>query len=410
MGGAARGARSGRPLRLLVVTSRYIPIFSGTALQLEGILGRLGPDAVDPTVLTLRHPGLSRREKVGGVRVIRVGPGTIQRTSRLLFAIEVFLHVLRHGRSYDVLHGFAAGWAGFLTPLAAQLAGTPSLFTSTLRGSDDAASIRAQKLGRLKLGLMRRYGWITTRTPAQGDSFVGSGFPADRLSTLTCGVDDEFFRPGTDPQCRRRLRRAAGRDDDGPVVLFIGTLTERKGVHILVDAFRRVLPRHPTAVLALMGPASRSEDPTLDEAFVERLRGTGSEPDLDGHVAFLGRITSSAEKRSILQASDVLALFAESEGFGIVVLEAMACGVPPLLAPIPGIFDFIVDDGRDGRIAKRRDVAELSALLGDLLGSEELRRELGRRARRTVEERFAQSRVALEYLALYRRLARRPSA
>jgi len=377
---------------------------------LQEILTRLGPARVDATVLTLRHAGLTRRETVDGVRVIRLGSGRIHRPARLRFAIEVFLHVLRHGRSYDVVHGFAAGWAGFLVPLAAALVRVPSVFSSTLRGSDDAVSIRRQSLGRLKVGLMRLYQAVTTCTPGQGQCFIEAGFPSDSVFTLTCGVDDDYYCPGTDQDCRCELRRVACRDDEGPVVLFIGTLTERKGVHLLVDAFRRVLPRHPSAVLVLMGPTSRSEDPTLDEGFVDRLRSACAGAELKHHVAFLGRVNSAERKRSILRASDLFALFSASEGLGIVVLEAMACGIPPVLTPIPGVFDFIVDDGQNGRIAKSREVSELSQVLDELLSSAERRREMGRRARETVTSRFSMSRIAAQYFDLYRRLSRRGRA
>ena len=401
---------SDRPIRLLVVNSRYLPVFSGAALQLHEVLTRLGPERVDVTVLTLRHEDLARRETVDGVHVIRLGRGGIHRPARLLFAIETVLYILMRGRTFDVVHGFAAGWAGFLVPLATALARVPSVFSSTLRGSDDAASIQRQGLGSLKLRLMRLYGAITTYTPDQSRRFTEAGFPSDSVFTLTCGVDDDYYCPGTDKTCRRELRQAAGRDDAGPVVLFIGTLNERKGVDILVEAFRHVLARHPSAVLVLMGPKDRTEDPTLDEGFVRRIQSRCESSELRNHVAFLGRIFSSERKRSILRASDIFALFSDNEGLGIVVLEAMACGIPPVLTPIPGVFDFIVDDGRNGRISRTRDVEELSGALDGLLSSAERRQAMGQRARETVTSRFSMSRIVSQYLDLYRRLSRQGTA
>ncbi len=400
-GGAGR--RSERPVRVLVVMPRYLPVYSGAAQQQHDVLKNLGRGAVEGTVVTLRLPGLPRRDSLDGVRILRLGAGGADRLSRLLYAIQVFSHLVVRGAEYDVVHSIGPGWACFLTPLAARVRGIPTVFTSTLMGSDDPLSIRAQSLGRLKVGLLRLYRSVTAYTSNQVAIFSEAGFSGNALHELTCGVDDEYFRPGPDPECRRELRRIAGREDEGPVLLFVGTLVPRKGVDLLIEAFRRLLGRHPSAVLVLVGPRNREEEFDIDEAFVQGLEERCRAPDLRNHVAFLGRVSSPERKRSILRASDLLALFSESEGLGIVVLEAMACGIPPVLTPLPGVFDYMVADGRDGRIASSRDPSVLCEALHDVLAAEDRRQALGRAARGTITRRFSLSLIASRYLDLYRR-------
>jgi len=343
------------------------------------------------------------------VEVVRLGPGGAQRWARFQFSIEVFLYVLRRARSFDVVHIYTAGWAGFLAPLASRLAAVPCVFSSTLQGSDDPASIRSQSWGGLKLGLLRLCKKVVAYTPGQAEAFVRHGFPSQRVLTLTCGIDDQYYTPGTDEKARRMVRKAAGQELDGPVILFIGTLSRRKGVDLLLDSFRLLLERIPNAVLVLMGPKSAGEDSTLDEAFVANLQEQCQAPPLKHHVAFLGRIDSRERKRAILRASDVFALFSHNEGLGIVVLEAMACGVPPVLTALPLVFDYIVDDGQNGRIATTRDPAELAGLLSQTLSSPHVHRIMSQKARERVRERFAMDHIAAQYFKLYSDL-HRPTA
>ncbi|MDH3627302.1 MAG: glycosyltransferase family 4 protein [Acidobacteriota bacterium] len=389
------------------MTGRYPPVFSGASAQQHELLNHLGTRRVKATVLTLRVGELSKRETIDGVSVLRRGSGKTNSLDRFMFAVSVFLYIITRRRQFDAIHAFTAGWAAFLLPVAALIAGVRCVYTSSLQGSDDAAAVAAQGMGWLKVRLLRMFDAVVIYTPHQARSFVEAGFNSSAMHAITCGVDDGFYTPVVDAERRRTLRNAAGRDDDGPVVLFIGTVTARKGVDLLVESFRLLLSSDPAAVLVLMGPVNRSEDPTLDELFVETLRERSTEPELANHIVFLGRVDSPEEKRAIIRASDVFALFSQREGLGIVILEAMACGVPAVLTPIPGVFDFIITNGRDGRIAGTRDPKELAKLLHDVISSESRSNSMGQEARRTIEQRFSTEQVAQNHLDLYWALAAR---
>ena len=108
------------------------------------------------------------------------------------------------------------------------------------------------------------------------------------------------------------------------VVLFLGRISEKKGLDVLVEAFARVAVEHDTAQLVVAGP----DDEGLREDIERRVARHG----ISHRVAFPGLVTG-AEKRELLEVSDVFVLPSEDESFGIAVAEAMACSVPVVVAP-----------------------------------------------------------------------------
>ncbi len=165
----------------------------------------------------------------------------------------------------------------------------------------------------------------------------------------------------------------------GGRILFIGRDEPRKGLGVLLDAFA-LLPGEPE--LVLVGPAS---------ARGERVRA-------------LGRL-SDDELRCQLAAADVLAAPSlRGESFGIVLLEAMAAGVPVVASAIDGYRAVLPEAA--GRLVPPGDVGALAAALADLLGDAELRRRMGEAGRRE-SARYAWPRIAERVLEVYERVLAR---
>jgi glycosyltransferase involved in cell wall biosynthesis len=157
---------------------------------------------------------------------------------------------------------------------------------------------------------------------------------------------------------------------------------DQKGLDILLDAWDRVARARPGRDLWL------------------RLLGTGPDADwLSGRLAALPRanvewrneyVTDRATIRRFLGQGDVFAFPSRYEGFAVAPVEAMACGLPVVAADASGIPDIFVDGDRSGGLVVARDDAPaLADALGRLLDDDEYRRELGRRARRRVEDAFS---------------------
>lgn len=128
-------------------------------------------------------------------------------------------------------------------------------------------------------------------------------------------------QPGAPPWANEVIAARAGVGER--IILFLGTLEPRKNVGTLLDAYRRLVERHPGAPrLVLAGRVTEAAGP-----WVERTRRAP----LDGHVEVRGYV-GEAERRGLLAAAAVLVLPSHEEGFGLPVLEAMACEVPVVVS------------------------------------------------------------------------------
>jgi len=196
------------------------------------------------------------------------------------------------------------------------------------------------------------------------------------------GVDVERFRPLTAPE-RADTRRAFNLPTDSQLVLGVSRLVPRKGFDNAIRAAAILRHTHPDLVLAIAGGGR-------DEQRLKRLAA-----DLAAPVRFLGRVAHDDLPR-LYGCADVFTMLCrnrwgglEQEGFGIVFVEAAACGVAQVAGDSGGAADAVVD-GETGIVVRRPDnVGEAVAALRRLLDDDAERERMGAAARRRAEAEFS---------------------
>jgi phosphatidylinositol alpha-1,6-mannosyltransferase len=196
------------------------------------------------------------------------------------------------------------------------------------------------------------------------------------------GVDVERFRPLSDAE-RADARRTFELPVDGRVLLGVSRLVPRKGFDNAIRAVARLRRTDPDVVLAIAGGGR-------DERRLKRLAA-----DLDAPVRFLGRVAHDHLPR-LYGCADVFTMLCrnrwgglEQEGFGIVFVEAAACGVPQVAGDSGGAADAVAD-GETGLVVRRPDdVGEATAALRRLLDDDTERKAMGEAARRRAESEFS---------------------
>lgn len=219
--------------------------------------------------------------------------------------------------------------------------------------------------------------------------------PSGRLKMLAsgsiCGVNLDRFRP--DAKIRNEVRGQYGIANDEKVILYVGRLTRDKGLLDLADAFARLAPQYPTTHLLIVGP----DEESVREKLLARY------PAMRTRMHFSG-YTPNPER--YMAASDILCLPSYREGFGLVLIEAAAVGIPTVGSRIYGISD-AVQDGVTGLLFRPGDVVDLTEKIRLLLDDEQLAYNLGEAGRLRARREFGSDVVLAELLTFYKRLLTR---
>lgn len=287
----------------------------------------------------------------------RTAPKGIKgRTYNLVYFLEASVLADRLKREkVDHLHNHIAKASCTVAMLASELSGIPYSFT--IHGPDiffEPAHWRIDE----KTARARFVACISDYCRSQLMCFAD---PAhwNKLHIVHCGIDPDRY--DTAPH-------------KGQVLLFVGRLAGVKGVPILLDAVAALAPRFPKLRLALIG------DGPDRAALQERAKPLGDQ------VIFLGYQSQDAVAEALSQ-TDVFVLPSFAEGVPVVLMEAMAAGVPVIATQIAGIPE-LVSHWESGLLVPPGDVHALTEAIEQMLGSADQRRVMGAVGRATVEAEF----------------------
>jgi phosphatidylinositol alpha-1,6-mannosyltransferase len=356
----------------LLVTNDFPPKVGGIQSYLHELWRRLP----GTTVLTTPYGGAAAFDAEQGFRVERVREPVLLPRPALVRRIDSLAREV----------GAAVVFVDPMLPLGLvgrHLAAAPHLVVAhgaevTLPGRLPGSNLLARSVLRAAAGIVAA-GSYPAREARRAAACALPGL------VVPPGVDVDRFRP-LDEAERAAARGALGLHPDRPLVLGASRLVPRKGFDVVIDA---VAGLDPSVQLAIAG-AGR------DRARLEaRARRRG----LDGRVRFLGRVPD-ATLPALYASADVFAMACrdrwfglEAEGFGIVFLEAAACGVPSVAGRSGGSHEAVVDR-ETGLVVDPRSVAEVRDALLRLLGDAGLRARYGAAGRRRAAGEFSYDQLA----------------
>jgi len=391
-------------LRVAMVIQRFRPRFSGHGEQVELLCRVLARRGIESTIITSAYERPTSTESHDGYRVARLGStlphvaaAGVSRWSGPAFAARVLAHLWRDG-NFDVVHVHAPTDALYASWLWCHSRRRPLLFEMTLLGTDDAVTMmrRRERFADTRRAIFGRCDGYVAISPALAEKYREAGLPPHKLRLVPQGVDVRQFRPAED---REAVRVALGLPKDGPLLMFVGSLIHRKGIDLVLGAWQRIHAVRRDAHLVLVGQNRFPHDARAEE-FLDGLRAvlpTGA----GRHVHELGL---RSDVHELLPAADLFVFPSRREGFGTVMIEAMACGLPCIVAEQPGITDFIFGhEGGGGVVVPHDDQAIADAALA-VLSNSSLAEAFGREARRRAVERFDIEHIADCYIDFYQDL------
>jgi D-inositol-3-phosphate glycosyltransferase len=419
-----------KPRRLAVISLHTSPLdqpgtgdSGGMNVYILSVAERLAEQGIAVDIFTRCHGqgGPAVDELSPGTRLVQVkaGPCAPVAKTDLPGLLPEFLDgVVQHAAAeegwhrhspYDVVHShyWLSGWVG---SRAKEIWGVPHVASfhtlGKVKNSALPAGDRPEPPVRLdgEQRVVKAADRILAPTPAEADNLVELyGADPERIRIVPPGVDGNLFAPRPREEARARLHLAGGR-----LLLFVGRLQPFKGPDIAIRALAEAVARAPevtrdTILAVVGGPAGQLGGP--DE--VARLMDIATEAGVGDRVMFFAP-QPHARLADFYSAADAVLVPSRSESFGLVALEAEACGTPVIAAAAGGL-RYVVVDGETGFLVAGHEPADYAERIVRLLSDHELADRLSRGAVRHAG-RFSWEATAGDIRNVYRELLGGPPA
>lgn len=371
--------------RILIFSIAYEPLIGGAELAVRKITDRLS--SYDFDLITCRlEKNLPKEEKIGNVRVFRVGFGT--RLGRLLYPALAFrlANRLHKAGPYGLVWSIMAAYGAAAALMFLRRFGSVK-FLLTLQEGDALSHIYHRVRG------FRKY-WQRAFKRADAIQAI-SNFLAKwaKKEGATCpieiipnGVDPHFISPY--PPAGDRGRKRGGK------IITVSRLVPKNGVDILICAAAELQYLIPNTKYLIQIVGGGPEEKNLKKL----ARDLG----VEDIIEFRGEVLPE-DVPKFLRKADIFVRPSRSEGLGSAFLEAMAAGLPVVGTNVGGIPDFLIQ-GRTGLFCKADDPKDLARNLQQLLENPELARQLSENARRLAAETYSWDNVAIQMDNLFKRL------
>lgn len=373
------------PPRLCVVAASELTIIAFLLEHLRAVRREMRVTVVVNTT----DPGFARARGLD-VDVVPVG---IERdiAPALDAAALRRLTSLFRAQRFDIVHSYTPK-AGLLTMTAAFLARVPvRVHTFTGQVWATRAGVARRVLKSADRVTARLATHVLVDSHHQREFLIREGVVAPEHSRVlhrgsVAGVDPVRFRP--DPVARAEIRAALGIPSDASLFIYLGRLNRDKGIATLADAYSRIAAKRPDVHLLLVG----GDEDGLTPEVLRRCAGAADRVHFEGFAE---------RPERYLAAADVLCLPTLREGFGTVLIEAAATGIPVITTDIYGTRDAVVA-GVTGLVHAPGDAAGLEAAMQTLVEEPELAATLGREGRKRAIEEFREAGLTRALLEFYR--------
>jgi starch synthase len=380
-------------LKILLVSSSFYPKIDGSTRCVYDHARKLAQRGNEVYLVTRGIAGSKQEEAFEGIHVRRSSysfrGGTLLNKVRLMFEQMLMIISLQRKERFSVIHvhGLAAGLAAlpcrymFGVPLIVTTHGTELLWPRNLWWKTHREILFITIFERY---VLNHCDIVIAQSQGVRDYMLRIYGPQlkDKIRIVHTGVDQEKFW-------------VPPKQGGAPQVLFVGALSEIKGVTCLIDAFTTAHSKVPEMRLVLVGSGPRAQE---YKKYVQGLN-------LDGAVQFKGPVRDDARLLEFYRSSDIVVLPSNVGGpISCTVLEGLSCGKAVISTNVPGGIPDVLADGV-GILMQPEDGKFLAAELGRLATNPAYLKTREENARRAVEERYSLDSMIDKLTSLYREVA-----
>ena len=367
-------------MRVLHIYKDYAPVVGGIENHIGLLAQAQRAQGIDARVLVTNTSAETIETTIHGVPVVKTGRQLNISSAPISLSFYGWLRRLEKG--IDITHAhlpYPPGELGHLllgSSRALVLSYHSDIVRQRVLGTFYSPFLRV---------LLRRANRISVASPAYIRTSPFLAPVADKCRVLPYGIDLSAFE--ATPEIRQVAAELRARHAPKPLLLYVGKLRHYKGLNVLIEAMQQI-----DAHLLVIGSGMLEEE----------WRGQASALGLDGRISFLGEL-SDADKLIALYASDLFVLPStnRAEAFGIVLIEAMACGLPLISTELGTGTSFVNQHEQTGLVVPPGDPDALAAAINRLLGDDELRKRMGAAALARVHAEFSQATMTARMTSLY---------
>ena len=403
--------------RVCFITEGFPPTVGGIEKHTFALANWFNSKGVEVSIFTRQSsPASAELEHIGNISVRRIPPGRLLKGQgwkavgpMFLFLARILYQLIRHARRYDIIIVFGSK-ALPIAAVVASVVGRKKLVIEVedpleLREGIAADSLRRMKLSRfpilqrlvrrMRSTLLRRADCLVAISSEIRRELIAMGVHPRRIRSIPIGVDTEKFRP-VSADDKRRIRQRLSLPADRFILTFTGRLAASKGVPLLIQVWKRLVEAYEDIHLVVVGSSG-----TFHDSCEAELRDYIEAHHLEESVSLPGQVDNVHE---FLQAADVFVFPSESEGFGLSIVEALACQLPTVTTRV-GVANDYIENRVNGVLINPKDPQDLQTALEWVLDHKEHWADLGLNGRRGVVERYGVEAVSEKYLEMVVELA-----
>lgn len=378
-------------MKVTFLTFEYPPnVYGGAGVHVKYLTKALSGQ-IDVEVRTL---GTSGKVREGKIKVIRCEPWEIFRKGcdpkfkRLFEAFSLDLALVKDPIDSEIVHAHTwyTSLAGFYSKNLYDVK-----LVMTVHSLEPKRPWKIEAMGNAyrlstwaeRAGLSACDRIIAVSKEDKKDIMDCYGIENNRVEVIPNGIDIEKYKRREDFSVLEKYGVKK------PYVLFLGRLSRQKGVFETVRASDS-FPKNVKLVLV----TSRADEKGIENELAKEVYKREN-------IIWINKMLTEDEAVALYSSAEVFTSPSIYEPFGIVNLEAMACGTPVVSTKVGGIKD-VVSDGKTGILVNPRNPEEVAEAVNKLLADKELAKNMGEKGRRRVEKEFSWERIAERTLALYK--------
>ncbi|MBA6363593.1 MAG: glycosyltransferase involved in cell wall biosynthesis [bacterium] len=378
---------------IIWIAPEFYPLYTGHGIYLQKLAPFLERKGYKFTVLTTKQSEDVKEEEIlENIKVIRLDCVKNGKINFLTYSLQAIKYLWQKKEGYEVIHihGFFDRFGLF--GLFSKIFNKNLIMQMVLIGVDDPDScIGSFKFQSIRKNLFKMIDTFITISSPLTTACKNFGLPDKKIVQIPQGVNEKVFFPTDSLNENKKIKQDFGIPTDHRIAIFVGAIIERKGVRELLAVWKNIQSLHNDVSLVLVGPFDFGGNNF--NSFANEMQLIAKEL---GNVHFIGPVDNV---EFYLKASDLFVFPSKKEGFGNVIIEAMACQLPCIVTEMDGVgYDTVVNE-ETGYIVKNQ--RELEDRINGLLTDNDKMKEFGLKGMARAHKHFRLAAVADMYQDVY---------